>query len=150
MAVPTSAPLSTDDAFWADADRHLIRYAGAGAFTREIIDHAAGSFLFAADADLLPVLDAMGLGQARRSPTALSGFGPGQSLSGITQRAAFEVTEEGAEAAAATAIGVARVASESPLHMVVDKPFIYALRDSQSGLIVIAGYVGNAPRGKAS
>ena len=30
MAVPTSAPLSTDDAFWADADRHLIRYAGAG------------------------------------------------------------------------------------------------------------------------
>src|SRR6266850_4480602 len=49
MAAPTSAPLSTDDAFWADADRHLIRYAGAGAFTREIIDHAAGSFLFTED-----------------------------------------------------------------------------------------------------
>jgi 2,2-dialkylglycine decarboxylase (pyruvate) len=45
MAAPTSA-LSTDDAFWADADRHLIRYAGASAFTREVIDHAAGSFLF--------------------------------------------------------------------------------------------------------
>src|SRR4249919_1810789 len=49
MAAPTSAPLSTDDAFWADADRHLIRYAGAGAFTREVIDHAAGSFLFTED-----------------------------------------------------------------------------------------------------
>src|ERR1044071_6389387 len=49
MAVPTSAPLSTDDAFWADADQHLIRYAGAGAFTREVIDHAAGSFLFTED-----------------------------------------------------------------------------------------------------
>jgi 2,2-dialkylglycine decarboxylase (pyruvate) len=54
MAVPTSAaPLAAshpaDDAFWADADRHLIRYAGAGAFTREIIDHAAGSFLFTQD-----------------------------------------------------------------------------------------------------
>src|ERR1700747_1548969 len=49
MAAPTSAPLSTDDTFWADADRHLIRYAGAGAFTREIIDHAAGSFLFTED-----------------------------------------------------------------------------------------------------
>src|SRR2546423_2785135 len=48
MAAPTSA-LSTDDAFWADADRHLIRYAGAGAFTREVIDHAAGSFLFTED-----------------------------------------------------------------------------------------------------
>ena len=49
MAAPTSAPLSTNDAFWADADRHLIRYAGAGAFTREVIDHAAGSFLFTED-----------------------------------------------------------------------------------------------------
>ena len=49
MAAPTSAPLSTDDTFWADADRHLIRYAGAGAFTREVIDHAAGSFLFTED-----------------------------------------------------------------------------------------------------
>ncbi|HEX3312105.1 MAG TPA: aminotransferase class III-fold pyridoxal phosphate-dependent enzyme, partial [Streptosporangiaceae bacterium] len=49
MTAPTSAPLSTDDAFWADADRHLIRYAGAGAFTREVIDHAAGSFLFTED-----------------------------------------------------------------------------------------------------
>jgi 2,2-dialkylglycine decarboxylase (pyruvate) len=49
MAALTSASLSTADAFWADADRHLVRYAGAGAFTREIIDHAAGSFLFAED-----------------------------------------------------------------------------------------------------
>src|ERR1700745_3706017 len=49
MAVPTSAPLSTDGTFWADADRHLIRYAGAGAFTREIIDHAAGTVLFTED-----------------------------------------------------------------------------------------------------
>ena len=48
MAAPTSA-LSASDAFWADADRHLVRYAGAGAFTREIIDHAAGSFLFTED-----------------------------------------------------------------------------------------------------
>src|SRR5260370_17133155 len=49
MAAPTSAPFSTDDTFWVDADRHLIRYAGAGAFTREIIDHAVGSFLFTED-----------------------------------------------------------------------------------------------------
>ena len=49
MAALTSASLSTDGTFWADADRHLIRYAGAGAFTREIIDHAAGSFLFTED-----------------------------------------------------------------------------------------------------
>ncbi|MFE9325058.1 aspartate aminotransferase family protein [Nocardia sp. NPDC052278] len=45
MAAPITAALSTDD-FWADADRHLIRYAGAGEFTREIITRAAGSFLY--------------------------------------------------------------------------------------------------------
>ena len=49
MAAATSVPLSAGESFWADADRHLIRYAGAGAFTREIIDHAAGSFLFTED-----------------------------------------------------------------------------------------------------
>src|ERR1700738_1656083 len=46
MAAAPSAPRSAGESFWADADRHLIRYAGAGAFTREIIDHAAGSFLY--------------------------------------------------------------------------------------------------------
>src|SRR5260370_4990152 len=49
MVAPSSASLSTDDIFWADADRYLIRYAGAGAFTHEIMDHAAGSFLFTED-----------------------------------------------------------------------------------------------------
>ncbi|MFG1791850.1 aspartate aminotransferase family protein [Nocardia sp. NPDC049149] len=45
MASSTAAPLSTAD-FWADADRHLVRYAGAGTFTPEIIARAAGSFLY--------------------------------------------------------------------------------------------------------
>ena len=35
----------TSDSFWADADRHLVRYSGAGAFTPEIIDRAAGSYV---------------------------------------------------------------------------------------------------------
>ncbi|GAB3434707.1 aspartate aminotransferase family protein [Actinophytocola sediminis] len=48
MAAPTSARPATDT-FWADADRHLVRYAGAGDFTREIITRAAGSYLYTAD-----------------------------------------------------------------------------------------------------
>ncbi|MER5852932.1 aspartate aminotransferase family protein [Streptomyces sp. NPDC002012] len=46
MAASTTAPPSTET-FWADAERHLVRYGGE--FTREIIDRAAGSFLFTAD-----------------------------------------------------------------------------------------------------
>lgn len=49
MAVPTTAALSPEAAFWADADRHLVRYAGVGEFSHEIIDRAAGSFLFTED-----------------------------------------------------------------------------------------------------
>ncbi|MEU9117127.1 aspartate aminotransferase family protein [Streptomyces sp. NPDC048483] len=46
MTVSTTTPSSTAT-FWADAERHLVRYGGE--FTREIIDRAAGSFLYTAD-----------------------------------------------------------------------------------------------------
>ncbi|MFE7312265.1 aspartate aminotransferase family protein [Streptomyces sp. NPDC057555] len=52
MAAPTdmtasTAALPAGETFWADADRHLVRYGGE--FSREIIDRAAGSFVFTAD-----------------------------------------------------------------------------------------------------
>src|SRR5688572_8666166 len=46
MAASIPAPLSTA-AFWSDAGRHLVRYGGE--FTREIIERAAGSFVYTAD-----------------------------------------------------------------------------------------------------
>ncbi|SNY52466.1 aspartate aminotransferase family protein [Paractinoplanes atraurantiacus] len=36
------------DDFWGDAERHLIRYNGAGRFVPEIIERAEGSFVFTA------------------------------------------------------------------------------------------------------
>ncbi|WP_405141917.1 aspartate aminotransferase family protein [Sphaerisporangium sp. NBC_01403] len=33
------------DTFWSDADRHLVRYSGAGGFVSEIIERAEGSFV---------------------------------------------------------------------------------------------------------
>ncbi|GAA5165094.1 aspartate aminotransferase family protein [Pseudonocardia eucalypti] len=39
----------TAEAFWTDADRHLVRYIGANAFTPEIINRAEGSYLFTED-----------------------------------------------------------------------------------------------------
>jgi 2,2-dialkylglycine decarboxylase (pyruvate) len=37
------------DSFWSDAERHLVRYSGAGRFVPEIIERAAGSFVYTAD-----------------------------------------------------------------------------------------------------
>jgi 2,2-dialkylglycine decarboxylase (pyruvate) len=36
------------DSFWSDADRHLVRYSGAGGFVPEVIERAEGSFVFTA------------------------------------------------------------------------------------------------------
>jgi 2,2-dialkylglycine decarboxylase (pyruvate) len=44
-----TAPHPSAATFWADADRHLVRYAGAGDFTREIITRAAGSYVYTED-----------------------------------------------------------------------------------------------------
>ncbi|MDT4923869.1 MAG: hypothetical protein QOG01_1582 [Pseudonocardiales bacterium] len=49
MAAPVRTDLTGSDAFWRSADRHLVRYSGAGGFTREIIESAAGSFLTTVD-----------------------------------------------------------------------------------------------------
>ncbi|HZZ50074.1 MAG TPA: aspartate aminotransferase family protein [Pseudonocardia sp.] len=46
MTVPTTARSSTDT-FWADAEKHLVRYGSP--FTPEIIERAAGSFVFTSD-----------------------------------------------------------------------------------------------------
>jgi 2,2-dialkylglycine decarboxylase (pyruvate) len=37
-----------DDSFWSDAERHLVRYSGAGRFVPEIIERAEGSFVYTA------------------------------------------------------------------------------------------------------
>ncbi|MEU6304377.1 aspartate aminotransferase family protein [Streptomyces chartreusis] len=45
---PTSTVLTAPEStFWTDADRHLVRYGGG--FTREIIERAAGSFVYTED-----------------------------------------------------------------------------------------------------
>ena len=116
---------------------------GAG-FTERKGDLALPRFKTSERSDLLPTLDALGLDKGRNSPTALARFGQGTRLTRVVQRAMIEVDEEGAEAAAATAVFGLRAVDDS-LHMVVDKPFIFALRDRQTGLILVAGYVGHAP-----
>lgn len=47
--LPTPAPavVPATESFWADAEKHLVRYGGE--FTREVIDRAAGSFVYTAD-----------------------------------------------------------------------------------------------------
>jgi len=93
-----------------------------------------------AGVDLLPVLMALGL----KPPAALPGFAPGSMrLARVQQRVELKVDEEGTEAAAATAAVATRSAEARIVKLVADKPFMFALREQTSGLIIVAGYVAN-------
>jgi serine protease inhibitor len=55
----------------------------------------------------------------------------------VDQKTFVEVNEEGTEAAAATAVGVGQ--TSAPPSMVVDRPFIFAIRERLSGTMVFLG-----------
>ena len=114
-------------------------------------DLALPRFSVQGKADLLPTLRP-DLADGLKSPTALAALGSQMSIDAILQIAKIDVDEQGAEAAAATAIVMRALAMppRNPLHVVVDKPYLFALRDNQSGLILIAGYVAKAPKGAKS
>lgn len=100
--------------------------------------------------ELLQPLDMMGLSLARHSPRALQGFSDAPlEISRIFQKIELRLNEEGTEGAAATAVMSTRSLKIVPpdhIKMVVDKPFVFALRDERTGLILFMGQVGASPK----
>jgi serpin B len=100
-----------------------------------------------ATGELLPALDAFGLAAARHLPGALEGFSDEElRIARVLQKIELRVNEEGTEGAAATPVMTTR--SLAPPHQVVtfDKPFVFALRDDKTGLVLFMGYVGVPPK----
>jgi serine protease inhibitor len=95
--------------------------------------------------ELLRPLDALGLRAARQARDALAAFSPEPLvITRVVQKLELRLDEDGTEAAAVTAAMTTRsLASERPVKMIVDKPFVFALRDQKTGLILFTGYVGN-------
>jgi len=68
----------------------------------------------------------------------------GLHVSQVVQKAFIEINEEGTEAAAAT--GAVAVAFSGPLHesfFIADHPFIFYLRDKETGILLFQGKVTN-------
>jgi serpin B len=95
------------------------------------------------DVELLSTLDAMGLSPARLRHDAFRRFTVvPQTLSRVLQKTKLKINEEGTEAAAATAATTWRSAPTGDFTtMVVNKPFVFALRDRHTGLVMLNGYV---------
>jgi len=94
--------------------------------------------------ELLRPLDALGLRPARQMPDALEGFSTfSLAITRVVQKLDLRLSEEGTEAAAATAVITTRsLGAHEHVRMIVDKPFMFALRDQKTGLILFTGYVG--------
>jgi serine protease inhibitor len=98
--------------------------------------------------ELLRPLDAMGLRAARQRKDALEQFSDEDLIiSRVVQKLELRLSEEGTEAAAATAVVTTRsIAPDDHVKMIVDKPFVFALRDRKTGLILFMGYIGAPPK----
>jgi len=62
-------------------------------------------------------------------------------ISAVVHKAFISVDEEGTEAAAATGVAVATSALEKHVELTVDRPFVFLIRDNETGAILFAGRV---------
>jgi serine protease inhibitor len=101
-------------------------------------------FAVTEQSDLLGPLKTMGLAESLASPTAFEGLAAAPlAITGILQRTVLKLGEEGTEAAAVTgAVFATRAKPVEEMAIVIDKPFLFALRDRDTGLILMSGYMG--------
>lgn len=122
---------------WAALARRLAPRDGTLELPRFRVEYAQ---------ELTPALARLGMRRATRPGQAdfggISELGP--AISSVVHRAVLEVNEEGAEAAAATAVVMtvsAMLPVEPPFHLRADRPFLLAIRDRQSGIILFLGAI---------
>jgi serpin B len=95
---------------------------------------------------LVDSLKSLGMKSAfDRSSADFSGMFTGPHyLSEVRQKAFVEVNEEGTEAAAVTAVGIGLTSFRQPpkpFEMIVDRPFLFAIVDARSRMILFTGVV---------
>lgn len=102
-------------------------------------------FKFESEFSLSETLAAMGMPVAFSGAADFSGMTGAQDLSikDVVHKAFVSVDEAGTEAAAATAVVMPTGMPNDLVHITVDRPFIFLIRDIQTGTIVFVGRVMN-------
>jgi serpin B len=101
-------------------------------------------FEFESEVSLAQELAAMGMPSAFSEAADFSGMTGNQDLfiSDVFHKAFVSVDEEGTEAAAATAVVMKLTsAPANPLNLVIDRPFLFLIRDHQTNSILFFGRV---------
>jgi serpin B len=109
------------------------------------LDLMLPKFEFRARTSLGEALSAMGMPTAFSRQADFAGMTRDRPLviDRVVQEAVIGVDEEGAEAAAAMAVGLRFLSadSQSPQALIVDRPFLFFIRDKATGAILFLGQV---------
>ena len=117
----------------------------AGA-TRQSVALSLPKFRQRAGFGLIPVLQQLGVQDAFTSAADFSGITSAVRLliGAVVHQAYIDVDEQGTEAAAATAVAMRPMAlrrEPEPVRMIVDRPFLFAITDTATGLPLFLGQV---------
>ena len=97
------------------------------------------------EATLNDALSALGMEEAFTSNANFSEMGNNLKISQVKHKTFVEVNEEGTEAAATTSVGIqltsAKLPSQKPFEMIVNRPFFCTIRDNQTGTILFMGSI---------
>jgi serpin B len=106
------------------------------------IDLRLPQFQFTTSADLTGPLESIGLRDAFNRNADFSGITSDEvlSLSGMAYQGYFGIDEEGTDAET-TATAPAPETTPAASRVTVDRPFLFAVRDGETGLIVLLGQV---------
>ena len=111
------------------------------------VDLTMPRFEFDSEFSLKDTLAKMGMPVAFTDSADFSGMTGKRelSISNVIHKAFVSVDETGTEAAAATAVivGVTSAPVEPPVELTIDRPFIFLIRDIETGAIIFVGRVLN-------
>ena len=101
-------------------------------------------FKFSYNKTLNNALKALGLGVAFTNNADFSLINPNVKLkiSEVVHKAYVETDESGTTAAAATSVGIVTATAPAPAP-IINRPFLFAIREMSSGLILFVGTVNN-------
>lgn len=102
-------------------------------------------FKFESKAELKPVLSELGMPIAFSNTADLSRMARNKELKidEVYHKAFVEVSEEGTEAAAATAVVIVRKSISIPVDFIANRPFMFMIRENKNGNILFMGRVNN-------
>jgi len=145
IIMPTSGSISEFSASFSQADlAHIVSSLAPSA-----LDLAMPSLSLSASHELIPTLKGLGMEDAFESGTADFSAMTSTPLfvTDVAQKDTLSVTPWGSEATAATGIGMATSARQAALALVIDQPYLFLIRDRQTGEILFEAQVVNPAQG---